>query len=170
LWAQVTRALTPLQRRPPAVEPKPTAPPVSASAKPSRACPPPRPVSAPVVTEAKAAPLTRLDRRFKQRLARGVIAIDDRIDLHGLTQAEAFARLTAFVRRARRAGARTVLVITGKGAAGAVDAEPRGVLRRQVPLWLSAAGLREAVIAFAPAAPEHGGTGALYVRLRRGER
>jgi DNA-nicking Smr family endonuclease len=168
LWAQVTRALTPLPRRPPTVEPPSDAPP--ASAKQSRPLPPARPVPVPVVTEAKAAPLTRLDRRFKQRLARGVIAIDDRIDLHGFTQAEAFARLTAFVRRARRDGARTVLVITGKGAAGELHAEPRGVLRRQVPLWLSAAGLREAVIAFAPAAPEHGGTGALYVRLRRGER
>jgi DNA-nicking Smr family endonuclease len=125
---------------------------------------------APVATEAKAEPAGRLDRRLKQRLARGLIAIDARIDLHGLTQAEAFAQLTAFLRRARRDGARTVLVITGKGGAGERDGSPRGVLRRQVPLWLSASGLREAVIAFAPAATEHGGAGALYVRLRRGER
>jgi DNA-nicking Smr family endonuclease len=170
LWAQVTRALTPLQRRPPPVEAQSTVPPGSLSAKPSRTPPPPAPRPVPVVPAAKAEPLTRLDRRFKQRLARGVIAIDARIDLHGFTQAEAFARLTAFVRRARREGARTVLVITGKGAASEFDAPARGVLRRQVPLWLSSAGLREAVIAFAPAAPEHGGNGALYVRLRRGER
>jgi DNA-nicking Smr family endonuclease len=124
----------------------------------------------PAATEVKAGPAARLDRRLRQRLARGIIAIDARIDLHGLTQAEAFAQLTAFLRRARRDGARTVLVITGKGGAGDRDASARGVLRRQVPLWLSSSGLREAVIAFAPAAAEHGGTGALYVRLRRGER
>jgi DNA-nicking Smr family endonuclease len=125
---------------------------------------------APSAPETQAAPAARLDRRLKQRLARGLIAIDARIDLHGLTQAEAFAQLTAFLRRARRDGARTVLVITGKGGDGDRDGPPRGVLRRQVPLWLSSGGLREAVIAFASAAPEHGGTGALYVRLRRGER
>jgi DNA-nicking Smr family endonuclease len=162
LWAQVTRALKPLPRRPPAVEPAP-----APASKPLRPPAPPRP--APVATEAKAGPVARLDRRLKQRLARGLTAVDARIDLHGLTQAEAFAQLTAFLRRARRAGARTVLVITGKGAAGDRDA-PRGVLRRQVPLWLSSSGLRDAVIAFAPAAAEHGGSGALYVRLRRGER
>ena len=111
---------------------------------------------------------TRGGDKGKTSLGRGVIALDARIDLHGLTQAEAFAQLTAFLRRARREGARTVLVITGKGAMG--DGEGRGVLRRQVPLWLSSAGLREGVIAFAPAHAEHGGSGALYVRLRRGER
>ena len=169
LWAQVTRALTPLPRRPPAVEPALPPPPASSAFKPTR--PPPRPAgSAPVATEAKAKPVAGLDRRLKARLARGLIAIDARIDLHGLTQAEAFAQLTAFLRRARRDGARTVLVITGKGGPEDSDASPRGVLRRQVPLWLSASGLREAVIAFAPAAAEHGGAGALYVRLRRSAR
>jgi DNA-nicking Smr family endonuclease len=169
LWAQVTRALTPLERRPASVEPPPPPPPSPSPSRP--AVPRPvRPLPAPAVVEAKAAPTPRLDRRFKQRLARGIIAIDARIDLHGLTQAEAFAQLTAFLRRARRDGARTVLVITGKGTAREQDAPARGVLRRQVPLWLSASTLREAVIAFAPAAAEHGGAGALYVRLRRGER
>jgi len=126
------------------------------------------PVRRSAVADAKPTPVPRLDRRFKQRLGRGLIGLDARIDLHGLTQAEAFAQLNAFLRRARREGARTVLVITGKGAMGEPDG--RGVLRRQVPLWLSSRGLREGVIAFAPAHAEHGGNGALYVRLRRGER
>ena len=168
LWAQVTRALTPLQRPSSAVETStPASPPPDAHPKPpqppGRTGPPPRPA----VADAKPAPVPRLDRRLKQRLGRGRIAIDARIDLHGLTQAEAFAQLTAFLRRARREGARTVLVITGKGAMDERDG--RGVLRRQVPLWLSSSGLREGVIAFAPAHAEHGGSGALYVRLRRGE-
>jgi DNA-nicking Smr family endonuclease len=164
LWAQVTRALTPLQRRSPAVETA-TPPPVPDPQPPQ---PPGRAAPRPAVAAPKPAPVPRLDRRLKQRLGRGGIAIEARIDLHGLTQAEAFAQLTAFLRRARREGARTVLVITGKGAMG--DGEGRGVLRRQVPLWLSSTGLREGVIAFAPAHAEHGGSGALYVRLRRGER
>jgi DNA-nicking Smr family endonuclease len=164
LWAQVTRALTPLQRPSPAVETSP--PPPDADPKPPRPSGRAVPLR-PAVADAKPAPVPRLDRRLKQRLGRGRIAIDARIDLHGLTQAEAFGQLTAFLRRARRDGARTVLVITGKGVMGERDG--RGVLRRQVPLWLSSSGLREGVIAFAPAHAEHGGSGALYVRLRRGE-
>jgi DNA-nicking Smr family endonuclease len=160
LWAQVTDALTPLQRRPPA----------AASPVPARPVPVAPRQSAPVKGETKAAPVPRLDRRLKQRLARGRTAIDARIDLHGLTQAEAFAQLTAFLRRARHDGARMVLVITGKGAAPGLDPQPRGVLHRQVPLWLASMGLREGVIAFAPATSGHGGNGALYVRLRRADR
>lgn len=160
MWAQVTRALRPLPSRAPADGP---APPV-----PRPPVPPPR--SAPVATARKAAAVPQLDRRLRQRLARGLIRIDARIDLHGMSQAEAFAQLTAFLRRARSGGARIVLVITGKGAARGPGMAPRGVLRRQVPLWLSSAGLNEGVIAFAAAAPEHGGDGALYVRLRRLER
>ena len=168
LWAQVTRALTPLQRRPPSAEAS-TPPPVQPGEPFLGRAPPPAPRRSPAAADAKAAPVPRLDRRLTQRLARGRIAIDARIDLHGLTQAEAFAQLTAFLHRARRDGARTVLVITGKGAIGDPEGLPRGVLRRQVPLWLSSSGLREGVIAFAPAHAEHGGSGALYVRLRRGE-
>ena len=56
-----------------------------------------------------------LDRRLKQRLARGSEPIDARVDLHGLTQAQAHDLLVRFVRTASRQGARVVLVITGKG-------------------------------------------------------
>jgi len=170
LWAQVTRALTPLQRRPPSVEPTPPPVPPSEPPQPPRRAAPVAPRRSPAAADPKPAPVPRLDRRLTQRLARGRIALDARIDLHGLTQAEAFAQLTAFLRRARRDGARIVLVITGKGAIGESDGSPRGVLRRQVPLWLSASGLHQDVIAFAPAHAEHGGSGALYVRLRRAPR
>jgi DNA-nicking Smr family endonuclease len=161
LWAHVTRALTPLPRGP-SVEP---VTPEKARAVPAAASPPRAPAPG---TGAAAVP--ELDRRLKQRLARGLIAIDARIDLHGLTQAEAFAQLTRFLRRARRGGARMVLVITGKGGSSDGDFQGRGVLRRQVPLWLSSGELREVVVAFGPAAAGHGGAGALYVRLRRPDR
>jgi DNA-nicking Smr family endonuclease len=110
-------------------------------------------------------PLAALARREKQQLARGRVDIDARIDLHGMTQAEAHMRLVRFVRRAQADGAKFALVITGKGAR---SSDPdRGVLRRQVPLWLQLPDLRDAVIGFEEAHVAHGGEGALYVRLRR---
>ena len=110
-------------------------------------------------------PLATLARRERQHLARGRVDIDARIDLHGMTQAEAHMRLARFLRRAQSDGAKFVLVITGKGAR---SSDPdRGVLRRQVPLWLQLPDLRDAVVGFEEAHIAHGGEGALYVRLRR---
>ena len=137
--------------------------------------PPPRPVAkakplkvvapAPVARPSAPPPLAALPRREKQQLARGRLDIDARIDLHGMTQAEAHARLVRFLRLAQSDGAKFVLVITGKGAR---SADPdRGVLRRQVPLWLQLPDLRDAVIGYEEAHLAHGGEGALYVRLRR---
>src|SRR5436853_2680089 len=114
----------------------------------------------------KAPPLMRIERRLKQRLARGQIEIDGRIDLHGRTLSEAHAALLRFLHRAQGEGARTVLVITGKG--GPDPERGRGVLRRQVPLWLTLPDLRVYVLAVEEAHVAHGGAGALYVRLRRG--
>jgi DNA-nicking Smr family endonuclease len=107
-----------------------------------------------------------IDRRLKQRLARGQIEIDGRIDLHGRTLNEAHAALLRFLHRAQGEGARIVLVITGKG--GPDPERGRGVLRRQVPLWLTLPDLRSYVLAVEEAHIAHGGAGALYVRLRRG--
>jgi DNA-nicking Smr family endonuclease len=120
---------------------------------------------------AAAPPLAPLGRRVKQRLARGTLAIDGRLDLHGLTQARAHGALLAFLRAARGNGWKLVLVITGKGAnldtrLGDSTAE-RGVLRRQVPLWLKLPEFRAHVVSFEAAHIGHGGEGALYVRIRR---
>ena len=106
---------------------------------------------------------------MKQKLGRGTEPIDARIDLHGMTQADAHAALTHFLRRAQRDGARVVLVITGKGARPGIDPyAERGVLKRQVPHWLESAELRAFVVGFENAGIGHGGAGALYVRVRRG--
>ena len=108
---------------------------------------------------------------MRSSVQRGAIEIDARIDLHGMTQEAAHGRLLSFLRRAQADGARLVLVITGKGKQdGESDAgrrEERGVLRRAVPIWLSSAELRPLVIGFDEAGRGHGGTGALYVRVRR---
>lgn len=108
-------------------------------------------------------PPTMIARREKQQLARGKAAIEGRIDLHGMTQAEAHGALLRFVQRSQATGAKYVLVITGKGGAGA----SRGVLRRQVPLWLGLPEFRACVLGFDVAHIGHGGEGALYLRLRK---
>jgi DNA-nicking Smr family endonuclease len=75
-----------------------------------------------------------------------------------------------FLRRARHDGARFALVITGKGARFAAGEGGRGLLKRQVPLWLALPEFREHVVGFEDAHAVHGGEGALYVRLRRADR
>lgn len=116
-------------------------------------------------------PLAPLEPRQRRRLVRGTRAIDARIDLHGLTQAEAHARLRGFLSRAQAEGASVVLVITGKGGAdGSLAADGRGILRRVVPQWLSFAEFRGLVVGFEEAHGTHGGGGALYVRVRRAGR
>jgi DNA-nicking Smr family endonuclease len=120
-------------------------------------------------------PLAPLERRLKRELARGRSAIDQSIDLHGMTQAQAHQALRGFLVYAQAQGDRLVLVVTGKGALKAAGREPLGfdepgVLRRIVPHWLHAPDLRAIVLGFEEAGRAHGGSGALYVRLRRGGR
>jgi DNA-nicking Smr family endonuclease len=112
-------------------------------------------------------PLAPIGRREKSRLAKGRHAIDARLDLHGMTQARAHQRLIAFLRQAHGDGCTFVLVITGKGKVSTTSEGERGVLRRQVPLWLDLPDLRSLVVGFEQAHIGHGGEGALYVRLRR---
>lgn len=171
LWETVTRAISPLRKRKAkkieaGVGEKEATPP-AALAKP-RASPK---VAAPAVAPARPGPppLAPLERRLKQKLSRGRESIDARIDLHGMTQVDAHAALAHFLRRAQHDGARVVLVITGKGARTSADPHAeRGVLKRQVPLWLESAELRGYVVGFESAGIGHGGAGALYVRVRRG--
>ncbi|MDK9695926.1 MAG: Smr/MutS family protein [Siculibacillus sp.] len=112
--------------------------------------------------------LAPIDDRTRRRLVRGAMAIDERLDLHGLTQEAAHAVLRRFLLAARDRGARVVLVITGKGKPGAAfEMHERGVLRRSVPHWLADPALRGVVVGFEEAHLAHGGAGAIYVRLRR---
>ena len=104
-----------------------------------------------------------VDRTTEERIRRGRIAVDGRIDLHGMTQAEAFPALLGFVETSARGGKRALLVITGKGAVS----QGGGVLRRSVPGWLAASPLARRILTVAPAHLRHGGDGALYVLLRR---
>jgi len=104
-----------------------------------------------------------IDRTSHRKLARGQLAIGATVDLHGLTQDEAHGFLLSFLRRAHSRGMRYVLVITGKGS----STGGMGVLRRAVPQWMATKPFRAFVSAYEDAARVHGGSGALYVRLRR---
>ena len=104
---------------------------------------------------------------MRTRVARGKEAIDGRLDLHGLTQSEAHTALLRFLRTATARDARLVLVITGKGGRGEGE---RGILKRQVPQWLSLPEFRTLIIGFEQAHVAHGGEGALYIRVRRTRR
>jgi DNA-nicking Smr family endonuclease len=169
LWQGVTRSIAPLKKSAkaeaddeapvaakPAAKPRPrpaalsVVPPPPKSAAPRLAAPP---------------PLAPLGRRAKKRIARGNQSIDARLDLHGMTQAEAHDALLGFLRRMQAKGGRLVLVITGKGSADAYGG--RGVLKRAVPLWLRLPEFRSFVSGFENAAVGHGGEGALYVTVRR---
>lgn len=160
LWRRAVRDAQPLART--AVEPS------------EPESDPPAPVAVPaapseVRREAGPGPSQRpppgpaggIDRRSWQRLRRGRLTIDGRLDLHGLTQSEAHAALARFVAQKQRAGARCVLLITGRGARSG------GVLRTMTPRWLEEPPNRERVLAYSPARVQHGGDGALYVLLRR---
>jgi DNA-nicking Smr family endonuclease len=174
LWRHVARSVTPLRRpavdidRPPGdaelrelVPPPPR--PMPAPSVPRRVAPGPKPAQAP----APAPSLAPLERRLKQRLARGSETIDARIDLHGMTQSEAHGALLHFLRRSQANEAKVVLVITGKGTFDRSGDRERGVLKRQVPQWLRLPEFRAFVVGFENAAISHGGEGALYLRLRR---
>jgi DNA-nicking Smr family endonuclease len=166
LWDKVAASVTPLASRAPTrPEPEP-----GAGAEPVAETAPtaPAPVAARPPPKAPP-PLAPIDRRTALKLGRGAVAIDDRLDLHGLTQDAARRRLLDFLSAAQARGDKLVLVITGKGRDADADplAGPRGILKRVVPEWLGAPMVRGLVVGFSPARPQHGGAGALYVRLRR---
>lgn len=167
LWNRVARTARPLAGKAPEPEPASLRDAPSFEDIEKKASSAPRAgVEADAVSAAparKGRPLSHLDRPTRNRLARERLPIEARVDLHGLTQAEAHGLLLSFLERARQAGLRHVLVITGKGASGGSD----GALRRAVPGWLATAPFRPLVSAHDQASRRHGGAGALYVRLRR---
>jgi DNA-nicking Smr family endonuclease len=141
--------------------------------------------AAPAARAPQPPPPADFDRRTLRQVAAGKVTIDGVLDLHGLHQDAAYARLRAFLVSSQAQGHRMVLVITGKGGGAGVrplasdprsyrdgggegsDPGRRGVLRRSVPLWLDEPELRAVVVGYASAGVRHGGDGALYVRLRK---
>lgn len=179
LWKQVAAQTTPLAKRNPAPDPvapsKFDEPKRAATAIPPRIIPnPPSPPSRhdlapPIGHQLDAAPV-RMDRKAFQKLKRGKLVPEGKIDLHGMTLDRAHTVLTRFILSSHSAGRRLVLVITGKGKPGG-DNGPiptrQGVLRHHVPGWLEVPPLSQAVLQVTQAHQSHGGGGAYYVYLRR---
>ena len=176
LWAGFTRSIKPLK----SAKPRAKTSPKSSAIAPIADTPAPsqtrsHPVTPRETRPAPSPPLAPLGRRLKQRVARGREPIDARLDLHGMTQQQAHAALLRFLHRAQGSGAKTALVVTGKGLRKSSSGTERdadnkpGVLKRQVPLWLALPEFRLLIVGFDDAHVGHGGEGALYVRLRRGK-
>ncbi|CBI75798.1 conserved protein of unknown function [Bartonella clarridgeiae 73] len=111
----------------------------------------------------KAEKMRCFDRTVHRKIAKGLYRIEARIDLHGLIQDEAYRCLKEFLQSSHQRGLRYVLVITGKGRSHGSD----GVLCQFVPYWLSTPIFQCYVHAFEQAVHRHGGSGALYIQLRR---
>jgi DNA-nicking Smr family endonuclease len=134
------------------------------------------PVSSPPSTAPP--PLSSFDRKAARRLRQGQVDIEARIDLHGMRQHEAHLALRRFLHTSFGKGFRWVLVITGKGGPRrprddedvGYGTPERGILRRNVPMWLAEPELRAIVVSYTTAAISHGGEGALYVQLRNPDR
>jgi DNA-nicking Smr family endonuclease len=121
---------------------------------------------------------TGVDGRTAERLRRGLLEPDAKLDLHGLTEAVAHRALITFVKGAHTRGLRFLLVVTGKGTSQndrdgfdlRLDRSPRGILNEMTPRWLMEPGVSEIIADVRAAHRRHGGKGALYVYLRKRER
>jgi DNA-nicking Smr family endonuclease len=181
LWDRVAERATPLHptREKPAPE-------LSSSPKPKRPVMSPDPmpnfkvgqkanaarahdIMRPLVDRLAGAPVN-MDNKSFGKMKRGKLKPEARLDLHGMTLAEAHPELVAFILGSQAVGRRLVLVITGKGKDrddGGPIPTRFGVLRHQVPQWMSLAPLSQAILQITPAHLKHGGHGAYYVYLRR---
>ncbi len=161
LWESVTKDIKPLKGRK-----KQTS---------ARAVPLKKP------TKAAVAPITKtpslpsmpsgqgIDKRTDERLRRGQMAIEARLDLHGLRLFEAQDAFRRFILDCHARQLRCLLIITGKGKRTTADGLPQagGVIRENLPLWLEDAALRPLILQIYPAQPKDGGSGAFYILLRR---
>ena len=180
LWHSVARTAVPR------VQPKPHGPEASLP-KPAPEVAQPKPVKSFSIGGGRRAPETRdiapslsdrlasapvsMDAKSYKHMKRGKLKPEGRIDLHGMTVAQAHPALTSFVMSAHSSGKRLVLVITGKGGKRqddwAIAPQRMGALKRQVPHWLTQAPMSQVVMQVTEAHIRHGGTGAYYVYLRR---
>lgn len=165
-WAAVARLIRPLPGRSlpdPAAPPPPPPPPLAAAPiapaparRAARRTPPPLPAL--VAGQAPAG----LDAATWQRLRRGRMPPERKLDLHGRTAQNAFDSLAAFLRTCHAGQIRCVEIVTGRGSAPG-----SGVIRRELPHWLERPELRALVLALVPAPPDNPGAVWLLLRRRR---
>lgn len=171
LWHRVVEKAERLspegKQTPPLPKPKPSKP-INGNAK--TQIPRPTPSAPLTATVMSRPPSIQMDRKAYGRMKRGKLTPDGKIDLHGMTLDRAHPVLTRFILSSQASGRRLVLVITGKGKPSRNDdliPVPHGILKRNVPIWLSMPPLAQAVLQVETAHISHGGQGAYYVYLRR---
>ena len=175
LWDFVTRSVTPLkprhaaEKQDDALGPAPrltssriAAPAVAPERMPAHRAPHHKPL--------QVGHLVDLDASTAKTFRKGRMPCDGRLDLHGLTLAQAHSALVYFVRHQADRGARCLLVITGKGATSANADKPRGRIKGELMHWLNAAPLRQVILAVTEANTNQTNSGAVYVLLKRRER
>ena len=125
----------------------------------------------PALSERLRSAPVKMDAKSYKTMQRGKLKPEGRIDLHGMTVAQAHPALISFIMTAQANGKRLVLVITGKGGKreelGAIAPQRMGALKRQVPIWLTMAPVSSTVLQVTESHIKHGGAGAYYVYLRR---
>ncbi len=159
LWRKVVESVRPLEGRAP---PPREAPAEVATVRMTPTAPP-----MPAPTAKKAAPGTTLDGGWDRRLTRGLVPPDFVLDLHGHNLATAYDLLDRRLEQAIAGGARLLLLVTGKPPAGDRRPHGRGAIRAAVGDWLAVSRHAGDIAAVRGAHPRHGGTGALYIVLRR---
>lgn len=188
LWARVTASVEPMHRPAPPKSKAIAVPKVTSPSRPvkAQAMPPSRPLWPPVMVQDSgpkkfSGPAIRvvspppprfgegLDSSWEKKLSRTGVAPDFTLDLHGHTLDAAHQRLEWGLTQAKAMGARVVLVVTGKprNAEAADRADRRGAIRAKILDWLAAGAHASDIAAIRNAHRRHGGSGALYVVLRR---
>ena len=164
LWAKVVKSVRPLapnapaapEPAPPPPQPEPSKAPLIQRPPPKRAAPKPNPV-----------PGTTLDATWDRRLSRGLVQPDLSVDLHGNNLATAYDLLDRRLEQSDAMGARLLLLVTGKPPTDDRRPVARGAIRAAVGDWLAASRHAGQIAAVRNAHPRHGGSGALYIVLRR---
>lgn len=172
-WAQLARTVKPIRRDRPAPPAQPDPGPAAAKPAPAkpikaRAAPLSRPAAAPVQAPPPPRPSDILDGRWEKQIRRGQLMPEMAIDLHGHTLALAHQRLERALVQSLADGVRVLLVVTGKPRENRGGEEGRrGAIRAEIGHWLQSSSMADRIASVRTAHPRHGGTGALYIILRR---
>ncbi len=113
--------------------------------------------------------LNNIDGSLAKRFRRCELPVEAILDLHGKTENEAYSAVDEFIRRAYLQHKRCVIIITGKGLNQDEQDifSTRGKLKERTPQWLNSEELRPLVLGFIHPTERLGGSGALYILLRK---
>ena len=165
LWEKVVASVKPLHRAGPAPAEAPPAAPAAPIAR--RAAPAPKAKALPRQETTRPGPGITLDAGWDRRLSRGLVQPEATVDLHGHNLATAYDLLDRRLDRAIASGVRLLLLVTGKPPTDDRRPVGRGAIRAAVGDWLAASRHAGDIAAVRGAHPRHGGSGALYIVLRR---